>query len=314
MGALEEKRILYMGTPEFALTPLEYLLEKGLNIVGLVCRPDAPAGRGHKTCPPCVKPAAADRCIPVFQPRTLKDGAFAEELERIDPDLIVVVAYGMILPKYVLERPRYGCINLHGSLLPKYRGAAPIQRAIMNGEKKTGVCTMFLSEGMDEGDVIDSVQTEIGEDETAGELAARLSALGAPLLYETIVKVFEGKADRRPQNHAEATYAPMIKKQEGWLDFSLPVRKIYNIFRGVTPNPGARARLGGKVLKITAAALCGGSGGQAGEIVACTKEGIDIATGEGYFRILRLSPEGKREMAAAEFLCGRGARVGDYLE
>ena len=172
---------------------------------------------------------------------------------------------------------------------------------------------MFLSEGIDDGDIIAVAETDIDENETAGELAQRLSEIGAPLLYDTIVDIFSGKAERHPQDSSAASYAPMIRKEEGRLDFSLPARKIYNIFRGVTPNPGASTTLCGKTLKITAAELCGGEGGESGEVVACNKNGIDVRTGEGYFRILRLVPEGKREMTAAEFLCGRGACAGDRL-
>lgn len=311
-------RILYMGTPEFAAVSLKYLIDNGYCVTGAVCRADKPRGRGMQVLPPPVKVIAEAAGIPVFQPETLRGGALLPVLQETAPELIVVVAYGKILPLDMLAYPRLGCINLHGSLLPKYRGAAPIQRAVMNGEKKTGLTTMFLSQGMDEGDMLLTAETEIGADETAGELTARLAQLGAPLLAETIEQIAGGRIVRIPQRHEDATYAPMLDKAEGRLDFSRPAAELYCVYRGLTPALSVSARFRGKAVKLTAmrpepaGEVCSGADG---EIVRCGKEGIAVRCGDGRALIVtELAPEGKRAMGAADFINGRAVQTGERFE
>ncbi len=313
---MNDMRILFMGTPDFASASLQYLLERGYNIVGVVCKPDSPQERGHKIAPPPVKQCVKNLGIRICQPETLKDNAFQPLLKELKPDVIVVVAYGKILPPYILSYPKYGCINLHGSVLPAYRGAAPIQRAIMNGDKKTGLSTMYLAEGMDDGDVIYTLETEIGEQETAGELTERLAKIGAPLLAKTLDAVAAGTAPRKPQDSGAATYAPMIDKSESRLDFSMPAQKVYNAFRGLTPNPGVTAVCRGKILKITDMELSGEDEGGSvpGEVAVASKKTLSVRCGDGLaVRLLRMAPEGKREMNCADFINGRGIAKGDVL-
>ncbi len=317
MKTSKEIRILFMGTPEIASASLTYLIEQGYNIVGVVCRPDRRRDRGQKICAPPVKDCGEFHCVPVIQPETLKDEAFAPYLEEYLPELIVVVAYGKILPKYVLDYPKYGCLNLHASILPLYRGAAPIQRSIMNGELETGLSTMYMSEGMDEGDVIHTVKTPIAQDETAGELSARLADLGGPLLAKTIDEVVAGTNPRIPQEHLEATYAPMISKTESRLDFSKSAKEVYNTFRGLTPNPGTNICNRGRLLRITRMSLSEGKTpkGKPGEVVCASKQGLFICCGDGRsISIDRLAPQGRREMSFLDYVNGRCIKKGDVLE
>ncbi|MBR5520053.1 MAG: methionyl-tRNA formyltransferase, partial [Clostridia bacterium] len=235
-------------------------------------------------------------------------------LEETQPDLIVTVAYGRLLPQYVLDYPKYGCINLHGSLLPKYRGAAPIQRAVMNGDTVTGVTTMFLSLGMDEGDMLLKAETEIGADETAGELMDRLAIFGAPVLAETIDRIADGTIVRTPQDPALATHAAMLDKAEGKLDFQKSARELYCIFRGLTPALSVSTTFRGKSVKITAVhPTDAGAKGEPGEIIAADKAGITVATADGALVVTELAPEGKRAMAAADFINGRQVKIGEFF-
>lgn len=310
----KQLNLLYMGTPAFAAVSLQYLIDQGYHITGVVCRADKPKGRGMQVLPPPVKVTAEAAGLPVYQPETLKDGALQPVLEATKPDLIVVVAYGKILPPDVLNAPRLGCINLHGSLLPKYRGAAPIQRAVMDGEKTTGLTTMYLSQGMDEGDMLLKTETEIGADETSGELTERLARLGAPLLAETIERLADGTAVRTPQNHAEATYAKMLEKAEGRLDFSQSADSLYRIYRALTPALSVTTAFRGKLVKVTEMCLSPvkACNGQNGEVIACSKQGIDVRCGDGSVLTLKaLAPEGKRAMSAADFINGRAVQPGD---
>lgn len=313
--AVKPLRILYMGTPEFAAVSLQYLVEQGYQVVGVVCRADKPRDRGMQLTPPPVKVTALQAELPVWQPETLRDGALLPVLEETKPDLIAVVAYGRILPSYVLDYPKYGCINLHGSLLPAYRGAAPIQRAVMNGDRTTGLTTMYLSEGMDEGDMILRLETEIGPDETAGALTERLAALGGPLLAETIDRIAAGTAPRVPQDPAQATYAAMLEKAEGKVDFTAAAQKIYDTYRGLTPAFSTSTMFRGKSVKLTGIAR-DESGerpeGEPGQVIRCTKSGILVRCGDGCcLWLTELAPEGKRAMAAADFVNGRAVRPGD---
>lgn len=311
-------RVLFMGTPEFAAVQLRALWEQkealDLSVVGAVCQPDKPRGRGKQLLPCAVKAYAQSVGIPVFQPQTLRDEAFAALLRECDPELIVVAAYGKLLPESVLQYPRLGCINVHGSLLPHYRGAAPIQRAVMNGDTVTGLTTMYLSQGMDEGDMILKTETDIGATETTGELTERLAHLGAPLLAETIDRIAEGTAVRIPQDPAAATYATMLDKSEGHLDFTRPANALYCVYRALTPALSVSTTFRGKSVKITEMRLNGEEtcGGTPGEVVRCTKDGISVCCGDGRLLTFEgLAPEGKRAMTAADFINGRAVKPGD---
>ncbi|MDD6262806.1 MAG: methionyl-tRNA formyltransferase [Clostridiales bacterium] len=314
---MNSPRILFMGTPDFAAVQLEYLAEKGYNISGVVCRPDSAKNRGMKLIPPPVKVSAQQFLagVPVYQPASLRDGAGESILAETSPDLIVVVAYGRILPKSVLDYPKFGCINLHGSILPAYRGAAPIQRAIMNGDKTTGLSLMYLSEGMDEGDVFDTVETPIGETETYGELSSRLAALGREFLARGIDSVFSGTAKAVPQDPAFVTYAPMIEKAEAKLDFAMDAERVCNVFRAVTPNPGAATVRAGRQLRINSMRVYRGDIPElpAGTVFFPTRKTACVVCGSGAVELLRLSPEGRRETAVSDLINGRGLAAGDVL-
>lgn len=224
-----------MGTPDFAVPTLRALLGSTHEVVGAFSQPDRPKGRGYKLVPPPVKELALSHGVPVYQPVKMRDGTALEILKKLKPDVIVVAAYGRILPKEILELPAYGCINVHASLLPRYRGAGPVQWSVINGEKITGVTTMFMGEGLDTGDILEQTQTAIGSEETAGELMDRLADLGAQLLLHTLTLLESGKAVRTVQDEALATYAPMLQKSDGELDFSQPAQKLHDRIRGVSP-------------------------------------------------------------------------------
>lgn len=255
------------------------------------------------TAPP-VKQLALEKGLRVYQPETLKNGAIQEVLEKEQPELIVVVAYGRLLPKYVLNYPKYGCINLHGSLLPKYRGSAPIQWTVINGEKVGGVSTMYLAEKMDAGDVIDRYETEVGGEETAGELYDRLAYAGAKLLCETIDKIRNGTAKAVPQNHAEATFAPMLNKEMGRLDFKKPAIQLKNLVRGLNPWPGAFVHTRQGILKVHRASVVNSAGLPIGAIYD-RKDALIIQTADGALSLDEVQLQGKKRMSAEEFLRGR---------
>ncbi|MBQ0125902.1 MAG: methionyl-tRNA formyltransferase [Clostridiales bacterium] len=311
-------KILFMGTPEFAAAALDILCDEfGDGVIGAVTKTDTPKNRGQKLLPPPVKVLAQSRGIPVYQPEKLKDGAFEQTLKELAPDLIVVAAYGKILPKYVLDTPKYGCINIHGSILPKYRGAAPIQRAIMNGEKTIGITIMQMNEGLDTGDVYESAGLDF-ENESCGEIFDSLAKLGGKLAVKVIHEIENGTAKATKQDDSLSTYAEKISKEECALDFSESATDINNKIRALTPSPCAVCRLKDKLIKITAAqALPENSLADAGVITAVSAKGagyIDIAAGAGTLRVLRLVPEGKKEMSAGDFARGRGCAVGDKFE
>ncbi|MCC8169818.1 MAG: methionyl-tRNA formyltransferase, partial [Oscillospiraceae bacterium] len=244
-------RILFMGTPDFASVSLKAMLDAGLNVVGAVSQPDKPKGRGHKLMPTEVKTAAESAGIKVYQPESIRNGELKEVLEELEPELIVVAAYGKILPEYIINYPKYGCINVHASLLPKYRGAAPIQWAIINGESVTGVTTMKMAKGLDTGDMLVKAETEIGEYETAGELFDRLAKLGGDLLVKTIAEL--GNITPEKQNHEEHTYAPMITREAAGIDWSKTPREISKLICGMNPWPMAHTTYKGEPLKIISA-------------------------------------------------------------
>lgn len=256
-----------MGTPRIAACSLAALADS-FEVCAAFSQPDRPKGRGYELLPTPVKLEAQRLGIEVFQPASVRTPESIELIRGLKPDLIAVVAYGKILPQELLDIPRLGCINLHGSLLPAYRGAAPIERAVMNGEKVTGLTTMYMSAGMDEGDIISTLPIEIGADETGGELRERMSLLGGKLLVDTLTAVENGSAGRIAQDGAKATYAPMLKKEEGYIDQNRSAKLLYNQIRGLTPAPGAYCFVGGKRLKLSKVRLCGEMNGRAGSVKA----------------------------------------------
>ena len=297
-------RIVFMGTPDFAVPCLQRLLEDGHEVPAVFTQPDKPVGRHAVLTPPPVKQLALSHGIPVYQPTKMRDGTVAALLRELAPDCLVVVAYGRILPQEILDVPPRGCVNIHGSLLPRYRGAAPIQWSVIRGETVTGVTSMFMDAGMDTGDIIDTLTTPIGENETAGELFERLAPLGARLLSTTLAAIADGTVTRRPQNDAEATMAPMLEKAMGRLDLTRPARELHNQVRGMNPWPGAFCTAGGKTLKIHETRVAAGSGAPGTLLCA---DPVTIACGEGALQLVTVQPEGKPRMAAEAWL--RGARL-----
>lgn len=295
-------KIVFMGTPEFAEASLQKLLETDHQIVGVFTQPDKPKGRGYKLVAPPVKELALAHDIPVFQPQKMRDGTALEILQELQPDLIAVVAYGKILPKEILELPRYGCINVHGSLLPKYRGAGPIQWSVINGESVTGVTTMYMGEGLDTGDMILKKETPIGENETYGELHDRLKEIGAQALVETIELIEQGKAPREVQDDSLSSYAPMLDKQIARLDFTKDAQTLHNLIRGLSPWPVAHTTVDGKLLKVHRAVLADGKG-QPGEVINSKK--FIVACKEGALELLEVQLEGGKRMKGEDFLRGR---------
>ena len=309
-------RILFMGTPDIAAACLRHLLDEGREVVGVVCQPDKPKGRGNKMLPPPTKELALERGIPVFQPFTLKDGAFENELKELNPDVIIVVAYGKILPSYVLNFPRYGCMNLHVSLLPAYRGAAPMQRAIMAGEAETGVTVMYMDEGLDTGDIISVCRYPIEKDDDYGTISAKAAHFGAPMLSVAIEGAEAGTLTRTPQPKEGATYAPKIEKTECKIDFSKSAAELDCLLRALSPAPFGFCRLpSGKLLKVPKATVAKGSGAP-GTVISVSDAGeghITVACGEGAIAFTEIIPEGKNRMSAAAFVRGRGIKEGDIL-
>ena len=297
-------RIVFMGTPDFAVPCLQRLLEDGHEVPAVFTQPDKPVGRHAVLTPPPVKKLALSHGIPVYQPTKMRDGTVAALLRELAPDCLVVVAYGRILPQEILDVPPRGCVNIHGSLLPRYRGAAPIQWSVIRGETVTGVTSMFMDAGMDTGDIIDTLTTPIGENETAGELFERLAPLGARLLSTTLAAIADGTVTRRPQNDAEATMAPMLEKAMGRLDLTRPARELHNQVRGMNPWPGAFCTAGGKTLKIHETRVAAGSGAPGTLLCA---DPVTVACGEGALQLVTVQPEGKPRMAAEAWL--RGARL-----
>lgn len=297
-------RIVFMGTPDFAVPCLQRLLEDGHEVPAVFTQPDKPVGRHAVLTPPPVKQLALSHGIPVYQPTKMRDGTVAALLRELAPDCLVVVAYGRILPQEILDVPPRGCVNIHGSLLPRYRGAAPIQWSVIRGETVTGVTSMFMDAGMDTGDIIDTLTTPIGENETAGELFERLAPLGARLLSTTLAAIADGTVTRRPQNGAEATMAPMLEKAMGRLDLTRPAQELHNQVRGMNPWPGAFCTAGGKTLKIHETRVAAGSGAPGTLLCA---DPVTVACGEGALQLVTVQPEGKPRMAAEAWL--RGARL-----
>ena len=302
--------IVFMGTPDFAVPCLQKLLDAGYPVTGVFTQPDKPKGRGYKLVPPPVKELAMAHDIPVFQPASLRNDEAYELLKSCAPDLIVVVAYGKILPKRVLELPQYGCINVHASLLPRYRGAGPIQWAILNGESETGITTMYMGEGLDTGDMLEQVKTPIGENETADELYTRLSKMGAETLLVTLQKLEADALLRTPQDDSLSCYAPILDKSLCPLDFSKTARELHNQIRGLSSWPAATTTYKGKRLKVYESRLVSMSG-QPGEILD-TKRFI-VACKEGALQLVSVQYEGGRRMDGDAFLRGRPPVPGEKL-
>lgn len=312
-------KIVFMGTPAFAVPSLEALLKEGYEIAAVVTQPDRPQGRKKVLTPTPVKEAALKHGLPVLQPQRLRAPEAVEELAGLDPDLIVTAAYGQILPKAVLDLPQYGCLNVHGSLLPKYRGGAPIQRSIINGERETGVTLMYMAEGLDTGDMIAKTVVPIGDDDTAGTIFEKLSTVGAELLIRQLPLIVEGKAERIPQNDAESTYAPNLTRDDERIDWSASSRDIFNRVRGLVPFSGGFTLWDGEVFKVWAVAKPGeggssGSEGAApGTVLDLSAAGIEVKTGDGSVLLTRIQPAGKKAMDAAEFIRGGVMKKGTVL-
>lgn len=306
-------KILFMGTPDFAAASLQALIDEKMDVVGAVSQPDKPKGRGHKLQPTDVKVAAEAAGIKVYQPETLKGGALQPVLDELEPDLIVVAAYGKILPEYIINYPKYGCINVHASLLPKYRGAAPIQWAIINGDKVTGVTTMQMDKGLDTGDMLLKVETKIGEYETSEELFDRLAKIGGELLVKTIEGLEKGEITPEPQNHAEHTYAPMISRETGKIDWTKTSREICKLICGMNSWPLAYTLYKGEQLKIAEAVIAEGSG-RHGEILSLDKgKGLKIATGDGAIYIKTAQFAGSKRMNVEDYARGHEIEIGTIL-
>jgi len=306
-------RTLFMGTPDFALHTLQGLLDFGVDLCAVYTQPDRPRGRGKKLAPPPVKELAERYRIPVYQPLKLRDPAVVEELRALGPDLIVVVAYGQILPKSVLDIPKYGCINVHASLLPRYRGAAPINKAVVDGEPVTGVTTMLMDVGLDTGAMLVKRATEIGPEETAGELHDRLALLGREAMEETLQRLCAGTLRPEPQDDDLSCYAPQMKKEDGRIDWQQSAQTIHNLVRGLAPWPGAYTTLQGTVLKLGRTLPESSPDGAPGTVVAAGAEGVRIACGDGVLLVRELQLPGKKRLAVADFLRGRALPPGTVL-
>ena len=300
--------IIYMGTPDFAVPALRRLYESRHTVSAVFTQPDKPQGRKMVLTPPDVKVCAEELGIPVYQPVSFKSEEPLEIIKKYNPDVIVVAAYGKLLPKAVLESAKHGCINIHGSLLPKYRGAAPIQQAVLNGDKVTGVTAMQMAEGLDTGDILTAIETEIGENETSGELFDRLSILGGDLIITTLDMLENGEIKPIKQDESKATHTSKIDKSLCPIDFTRSADEVHNKVRGLNPWPVATAELCGKRLKIYSTKICEKSG-RAGTIIS-TKPLI-VACGSGSVEIIELQPEGKKRMTSAAFLAGHKLSIGD---
>ena len=306
-------RILFMGTPDFALFSLRALVEAGEDVVGVVTQPDKPKGRGYTLTPPPVKVYAEEKGLPVYQPKTLRDEAFAELLRQIDPEVIVVVAFGKILPANVLDYPKYGCVNVHGSLLPAYRGAAPMQRAIIDGCAETGITTMFMDVGLDTGDMLLKKSVAIDLHDTFETVHDKLGECGAELLLRTLALLEAGEITPEKQDDALATYAQKIEKEDCLLDFSRTAKEVHDRIRGLSPIPLSFTHTSdGKLLKILSSEPAEGKG-RPGEVISLSGGRITVACGEGAVALLSVLPEGKKRMSAADFINGRRISVGDIL-
>ena len=304
-------RIVFMGTPDFASASLKKLIDERFDVVGVFTQPDKPKGRGMELCASPVKELALENGLPVFQPVKMRDGTALAQIKALEPDILVVVAYGRILPDDILAVPKYGAINVHGSLLPKYRGAAPIQWAVLNGDKITGVTTMYLASEMDTGDIIYTAETEIGEYETSGELFDRLKDMGAELLVKTLRDIDAGTAPRAPQDHSKASYVTMLDKSICPIDWNKTPREVLKHIYGLQPWPVATMELEGKTVRVFAAKYTDGKTEKVpGAVVSTDKGGLEIACADGEtLLITELQAPGKKRMSAEDYLRGHQIKV-----
>ncbi|URN93278.1 MAG: methionyl-tRNA formyltransferase [Candidatus Pristimantibacillus lignocellulolyticus] len=307
-------RIVFMGTPTFAVPSLRALIEEGYNVVAVVSQPDRPKGRKKVLTPPPVKEVALELGLPVLQPERMRSEEAVAEVASYSPDLIITAAYGQILPKAVLDLPKFGCINVHGSLLPRYRGGAPIQRSIINGEAETGVTIMYMAVGLDTGDMLSRVALPITDEDNSGTMFDKLSIAGAQLLKETLPPLLAGELPAVAQNEAEATYASNLTREDERIDWSKSARSIFNQVRGLSPMAGAFTYLNNEPFKIWACKpLSSQSDAAVGTIIAASPEGITVQTGAGQLLLTHVQPAGKRMMDVADWLQGARAIIGVEL-
>lgn len=298
-------RVIFMGTPDFAVGTLEAVIDAGHEVVLAVTQPDKPKGRGKSMQAPPVKECALEHEIEVYQPKRVREAECIEYLKKYEPDIIIVAAFGQILPKEILEMPKYGCVNVHASLLPKYRGAAPIQWAVINGDKVSGVTTMRMDEGLDTGDMIEKAEVVLAEDETGGSLFDRLAEVGANLCVHTMKSIEEGTATYTKQEEHAATHVGMIHKQMGNIDWMQSAESIERLIRGLNPWPSAYTKLNGKTLKVWRASVeAGGNPADAGKVISVSKKELKVQTGDGILSLLEVQLEGKKRMDVEAFLRG----------
>ena len=301
-------RVVFMGTPDIAATCLKKIIGDGFEVVGVYTQPDRPKGRGMKMVYSPVKEVALAHDLPVYQPENFREDETVQQLRQLQPDVVAVVAYGRILPQRVLDIPQKGCINIHASVLPSYRGSAPYQWAVLDGCKETGVTAMYLCREMDAGDMIDVAKTPIGENETAGELLDRLAVLGADLLSKTLGRMAQGNVEATAQDPSRATYAPMLDKTMCPIDWNKTAQQVHDHVRGLHPWPVATAEIGGTKFKIHSTVIADGSG-EPGKVLALTKTGLVVACGEGAVEIRSLQAEGGKRMAAPDYFRGHPLEI-----
>jgi methionyl-tRNA formyltransferase len=307
-------KVIFMGTPEFSVTTLEEMIKAGHEVLAVITQPDKPKGRGKAVQFSAVKEKALEKNLKVYQPVKVREPEFIEFLKKLEPDVIVVVAFGQILPKAILDIPKYGCVNVHASLLPKYRGAAPIQWAVINGEKESGVTTMFMDTGLDTGDILLKKKVPLEEKETSGSLHDKLSAVGAALLIQTLNGLEQGTIRREKQDDSQSCYARMLEKSSGKIDWGKDAASIERLVRGLNPWPSAFTSMGGRTMKIWDARVIEKEyEGRTGEIVEVTKSSIIVKTGKDALAIDSLQLEGKKRMTADAFLRGYSVEKGCIL-
>lgn len=308
-------KIIFMGTPDFSVPTLESLIQSRHEVIAVVTQPDKPKGRGGAVQMPPVKETALKYNIPVYQPVRAKDPEFVEEMRALNPDVMVVIAFGQILSKELLDIPKYGCINIHASLLPAYRGASPIQWAVINGDKETGITTMMMDVGMDTGDILETSVIALDEKETGGSLFDRLSVMGGDLILSTLEKAENGTLTRTPQDDEQATYVKKIPKTMGDIDWTMDAAAIERLIRGLNPWPSAYTRWNGKMLKIwDAQVLLEQTDAECGTVLSASGEELKVQTGNGVLKINSLQLEGKKRMDTAAFLRGYQVEVGCRFE